>query len=197
MHYIVGLGNPGAEYEATRHNAGRMVLAHLFETHGFAEPVPSAKYASLIAEGEVAGASALVMFPETFMNKSGSAVAKAVTSVAKAKKLIVVYDEIDLPLGTLRVAYGRGAGGHRGLDSIIRALKTKDFVRVRVGVSPVTPAGKLKKPKGEGAVVDFLLGVFKPSERKLLDTVAARVTEVIETVLAEGHTVAMNRYNGL
>jgi len=195
MHYIVGLGNPGAEYEGTRHNAGRITLAAFLRAHAFPELSASAKYASLITEGIVEDERILVLYPETFMNKSGSAVAKVITSVKKAERLIVVYDDIDLPLGVVKIAFGRSSGGHRGVESIIKMLKTKDFMRVRIGVAQTTPSGKLKKPKGEDAVVDFLLGEFKKSEQPILISVSKRVTEILDAILKEGRTPAMNRFN--
>ncbi len=195
MHYVVGLGNPGSEYESTRHNTGRIVLAHFLRSHSFPDLVASKKYASLIAEGIVGDEAVTVLMPETFMNKSGSAVAKLVTSSKKAKQLVVVYDDVDLPLGTVRVAFGRSSGGHNGVESIIRALKTKDFIRIRVGICPRTPAGKLKKPKGEPAVLDFLLGEFKKPEVLVLQKVGVRVNDVLRTVVEKGYVAAMNEYN--
>lgn len=149
MYYIVGLGNPGEEYAKTRHNTGRIVLSYFLKKERMQSPVKSKKYASLISESEVEGENVLVLWPETYMNKSGSAVSKAVKSAKAAQKLVVVYDDMDLSLGTFKIAYGRGSGGHRGMESIIKALKTRDFIRIRVGISSATPTGKLKKPKGE------------------------------------------------
>lgn len=195
MHYIVGLGNPGTEYESTRHNAGRLVLSRFFEMHHFPELVASAKYAAQVTEGVVGDERVTVLYPETFMNKSGSSVAKAVTSTKKAERLIVVYDDIDLPLGSMKIAHGRGSGGHRGVESIIKALKTKEFTRLRIGVAQTTPGGKLRKPKGEDAVVEFLLGEFKKPERVVLDALAERIADALTAIITEGRAAAMNRYN--
>jgi PTH1 family peptidyl-tRNA hydrolase len=191
MHYIVGLGNPGAQYELTRHNAGRIVLASFLKTHDMPTPVISAKYSSLISEGD----DIFLMFPETFMNKSGSAVAKIVTSAKKAKNLIVVYDDMDLPLGSIKISFGRSSGGHNGVESIIKTLKTKDFVRIRVGICPATPTGKLRKPKGEQKILDFLMGDFKTAELDILKKVSKKVAEAIDTIMDEGHVQAMNQFN--
>lgn len=195
MYYVVGLGNPGSEYEQTRHNAGRIVLSHFLRSHSFPELVGSKKYVSLSAEGVVIDEAVLVLLPETFMNKSGSAVVKAVTSKKKAERLVVVYDDIDVPLGSVKVSFGRGSGGHRGIDSIIKSLKTKDFIRVRVGITPMTPGGKLKKPKGEQKVLDFLMGDFKKAEQHDLQKVAVRVNDVLRTIIEKGYVAAMNEYN--
>lgn len=175
MYIIVGLGNPGVEYLRTRHNTGRIVLEYLD------------KYDESL--------KAKLIFPDTFMNKSGTAVAKVVKSKSAAKKLIVIHDDLDLPLGVLKISYGRGSGGHRGIESIIRAIKTKEFIRLRIGIAPTTPTGKLKKPKGEKAVLDFILGKFKPSEELVLKKVFKTSSEIIETIVREGREVAANRFN--
>ncbi len=195
MYYIVGLGNPGTEYELTRHNAGRIVLEHFLRSHAFPDVVPSKKYASLVAHGVVIDEDVTVLFPETFMNKSGSAVGKIVTSAKKAAQTIVVYDDVDLPLGTVKVAFGRGSGGHKGIESIMRALKTRDFIRVRVGITPMTPMGKLRKPKGEEKMLDFLLGSFKKPELHELHRVGVRVNDILRTIIEKGYAAAMNEYN--
>lgn len=195
MFVIVGLGNPGDEYHDTRHNVGRIVLADVIETYAFPEPVGSRTYASLISEGHVDREKVLIMFPETYMNKSGSAVKKAVPSAKKAQKLIVVYDDIDLPLGTIKISYGRGSGGHNGIRSIIRALGTKDFVRVRVGIAPTTPKGTIRKPKGQQKVLDFLMGDFKKREQDVLKKVSRTITKVLETIITKDVNAAMNAYN--
>src|SRR5690606_18359209 len=124
------------EYSKTRHNAGRMA-------------------ADFVAE-KVSGVK--VLTPDTFMNHSGKFVAKHVKSQKAAEKLIVLYDDLDLPLGNIKISFNRSSGGHRGVESIIKALKTEAFVRIRIGVSPATPTGKLKKPKGEKEVEKFILG---------------------------------------
>ncbi len=195
MYYIVGLGNPGAEHAQTRHNTGRIVLGTFLKKHRLPALVCSAKYVALTSSGTVDGEDVLLLLPETYMNKSGSSVAKIVTSKKKATMLIVVYDDIDLPLGSIKISYGRGSGGHRGIESIARTLKTKDFIRVRVGITPTTPTGKLKKPRGEKNVIDFLLSDFKKAEQEVLGKVSQEVSEVISTIVTEGLEKAMNRYN--
>ena len=195
MYCIVGLGNPEMEHEGTRHNVGRIVLSTFLKKQHMPSPVVSAKFSSKISPGEVAGEKILVLWPETYMNKSGNAVAKAVKSAKAAQKLVVVYDDIDLPLGTMKLSYGRGSGGHRGVESIIKMLKTKDFIRIRVGISPTTPGGKLKKPAGEQKIIDFLLRDFKKPEREVLQKVSKRVNEALETIITEGIQKAMNAFN--
>lgn len=173
MYIIVGLGNPGEEYAGTRHNTGRMV-------------------ADFAAE-KISGIKVLV--PDTFMNKTGSAIVKVVKSKKAAQKLIVVYDDLDLPLGSMKISYNRSSGGHRGVESIIKALKTREFIRIRVGIAPTTPSGKLKKPSGEEAVNKFILNEFKKPEMEVLKKTFKKATEAIQTIVGEGLEVAMNRFN--
>ena len=136
-----------------------------------------------------------VFVPETFMNKSGSAVAKIVKSKKAAQKLIVIYDDLDLALGTMKVSYNRSSGGHRGVESIIKALKTEEFIRIRIGISPTTPSGKLKKPKGESAVEKHILSDFKKPETEILKKVFKKVAGAVETIVEHGLPAAMNEFN--
>jgi PTH1 family peptidyl-tRNA hydrolase len=175
MFYIVGLGNPGEEYAGNRHNAGRMATDIFLK-----------KYE---------GKKAKVMTPDTFMNNTGKFVAKFIKSKKSAESLVVVYDDIDLALGTIKISYNKSSGGHNGLESIIKAVKTQEFTRIRIGVSPATPKGKVKKPKGEEAVLKFLLGNFKTAELETLKKVWKLTTEAIETIIEGGREIAMNRFN--
>lgn len=197
MHVIVGLGNPGKEYEATRHNTGRMLVARFAETANFPEFRKNKKANAEEAEANVAGEKTVLVLPDTFMNKSGNAVARYVKSVKAAKNLVVVHDDIDLPFGTVRIAFGRGDGGHNGIKSVSRALKTRDFIRVRVGISPKSAKGAAKKPVGEAKVLKFILGKLTPTERKALaGGTAARASDILTTIIEDGHEAAMNRFNG-
>jgi len=173
MHIVIGLGNPGAEYEHTRHNAGRLAAA--------------------LVEQKVDGVKVLV--PDTFMNLTGKFVAKHIKSKKAAEKLIVIYDDLDLPLGAMRISFNRSSGGHRGIESIIKSLGTEAFVRIRIGIAPVTPSGKLKKPKGEAAVEKHILGEFKKPEVEVLKKVFKRAVEAVETIIESGHARAMTEFN--
>lgn len=195
MWTIVGLGNPGKEYENTRHNTGRIVLRHFLKTFDLDEPVSLKKHQGLITEGKIGKETITVLFPETFMNKSGASVGTLVKSAKKAEQLIVVYDDLDLPLGTIKISFNRGSGGHRGLLSIIKHLKTEAFIRIRVGISPTTPSGKIKKPKGEIAVDKFIIGGFKPAEEVELKKVSKKVTNIIETIIVYSLERAMSEFN--
>ena len=126
--------------------------------------------------------------------RSGKSLIWLVKSKNQAEQLVVIYDDLDLPLGSWKFAFDRGSGGHKGLESIMRAIKTKAFVRVRVGVSSGAP-GKVKKPKGEEAVVKFILGKFKDSELAELKKVSKQIVEGLDLLVAEGREHAMNEWN--
>ena len=187
---IVGLGNPGEKYVNTRHNAGEVVLRRLakyfeaddFVTHKHAE----------IALGKIGKEKTSFVFPTTFMNDSGKAVKPLVTSKKDLAKLIVIQDELDLPVGRMKCSFGKNSGGHRGIESIIQTLKSKEFFRVRVGISPGTPSGKLKKPSGEKAVLSLILGKFKPSEETILAKQSKKVAETLEILATKGKEAAMS-----
>lgn len=193
MHVIVGLGNVGPKYAHTRHNAGRDMLTAWVLAHA-GSLVASAKYRADVWQGEIDEKKVIAAVPQTFMNESGGAVAKLVTSKKAARKLIVLHDDIDLPLGTLRISFARGSGGHNGVRSIAQSLGTDDFVRIRIGISP-TVRGVVKKPKGEAAVLAHVMGVWKKQESVALEEMAMRVGKAIEHIIAYGHESAMNAFN--
>ncbi len=194
MYYILALGNPGAEYATTRHNVGWLVTNSFLVHANLPGLVHSSKYAGSLSEGVVFDSPVTVLFPETFMNRSGSAVQKLVPR-AEAEQLIVVYDDVDLALGEVRVSFGRGDGGHNGIASVIAALDTKDFIRVRVGISPMALfSGKTKRPVGD-KLQRYVLGNFTKRELVKVGEVGKRVAEVLETIIKEGYVAAMNRYN--
>lgn len=196
VHTIVGLGNPGDEYAGTRHNLGRMFVERLHDAHDFAEWKTDKKPPMRSAKGALSGKKAVLILPDTFMNESGRAVAHFIKNKKEAGNCVVVYDDMDLPLGTIKISHDRSSGGHNGVESIIRALKTRAFVRVRVGVSPQTAKGLAKKPSGEEKVLKFLLGKFKPEEMTALKKVYARASEALECIVTEGYQQAMTKFNG-
>src|SRR3989338_6771782 len=159
---IVGLGNPGAEYEATRHNCGRMALEYFAKAKEFGEWKQEKAIKAHVTSGMLGKTALILVAPNTFMNKSGAVVPKYVKSQKAAERMVVLYDDLDLPLGAMKLSFDRGSGGHKGVESIIQAVKTRKFTRVRIGVSPVATGGKLKKPQGDKEVVDFILTKFKP-----------------------------------
>jgi PTH1 family peptidyl-tRNA hydrolase len=192
---IVGLGNPGEEYEATRHNAGRMAV-EFYAKHADAPQWKADKRSQSLTTGAHVGTTLLALvLPDTFMNKSGAAVAKLVKSIKAAERLVVVYDDLDLPLGKIKLSFDRGSGGHNGVESIIKAVKTKKFIRIRIGVTPTTPGGTAKKPIGEKQVMDFLLSRFKEAELQELKKVNKKIANAIDTIVAHGREIAMNAFN--
>jgi peptidyl-tRNA hydrolase, PTH1 family len=192
---IVGLGNPGEEYEETRHNTGRMMLDYIHSKLPFSEWREDRKLKALVSEGKIGKEKAILLKPETFMNRSGYSVRPLVGSVKAAAKLIVIYDDLDLGLGSMKISFNRGSGGHRGLESIVSALKTREFVRVRVGISPVTPSGRVKKPQGEKEVQAFILGAFKKPQSEILKKVKKKIMEAVLMIVEEGREKAMGEHN--
>lgn len=190
MYIVVGLGNIGEEYARTRHNTGRMATDFL------SQKISSGSAGHSRGGGfpqKIRGAK--VLTPDTFMNHSGKFVARHIKSKKAAEKLIVIYDDLDLPIGKMKISYNRSSGGHRGLESIIKALKTEAFIRIRIGISPATPSGKLKKPMGEKNVEKHILGEFKKSEMDILKKVFKRVSDAVATISEHGLTQAMTEFN--
>lgn len=183
MFYLVGLGNPGEEYELTRHNVGRIFLEEFVKFHKLGDFSEDKKIFSLSVAGKIGKKKVFCLMPETFMNKSGNALKKIITSKKKAEKLIVIHDDIDLALGKYKISVGRGSGGHRGVESIMRVVKTKDFTRVRIGIIPAGAKGKLKKPSGD-KLLDFLMAKFKPEETKMLWKVFKSIFADVEKILS-------------
>ncbi|MEA2112455.1 MAG: aminoacyl-tRNA hydrolase [Patescibacteria group bacterium] len=196
MYYvIVGLGNPGEEYEKTRHNLGRIVLEYFRKKYDFSSWELDKKSKALLSEGKFGKQKTVLLEPETFMNKSGLSVKSLVTSKKKAEKLIVIYDDLDLPNGTFKISFNKGTGGHKGLESIAKAIKTKEFIRVRVGISQVTPTGKLRKPKGEQKILDYLMSDFGKKDLEILKKIKPKIAKVLEVIILEGRVKAMNEFN--
>lgn len=192
---IVGLGNPGEEFSQTRHNSGRMAVEHFARSARLSEWREDKKAEALVSRGLVARTLIALVLPNTFMNKSGKAVSKFVKNVKSAERLVVIYDDLDLPLGKIKISFNRGSGGHKGVESIMRTLKTKRFARIRIGVSPSTASGAIRKPVGEKVIVNFILTKFKAHELEELKNVFRRVSHALETIVFEGPERAMNKFN--
>jgi len=175
---IAGLGNPDPEYTGTRHSLGRAIVQEL------------------AGRGKLKAGGLKFVTPDNYMNNSGASLKSLVKNQKQAEKLIVVHDDLDLPVGSLKISFDKSAGGHRGVESVIKALKTQKFIRLRVGICPITPAGKLKKPVGEKAVVDFLMKPFRPAELPLVKKAGQRAMEALEMIVAEGWPKAASLSNG-
>jgi len=187
---IVGLGNPGKEYEKTRHNAGRMAVKLLAKKENFEEFNFNKKANALVTKGTITNQNVTLMLPETMMNLSGKAVANLVKSPKAAKKMLIVQDDLDLPLGVIKMVVGRGSGGHKGIESIMRAVKTKDFARIRIGVATMGKKNQAKKIKDEEKLIKYIIGKFKTTEEATLKKTLKKSVEAIQIFVAEGVEVA-------
>jgi peptidyl-tRNA hydrolase, PTH1 family len=177
MYTLVPLGNPGEKYANTRHNIARVLLR-------------------LIQDDVMHIPSCEIMIPDTFMNESGKAVASYL-KYHEGRELVVMYDDKDLVYGTFRISYDRGDGGHNGLKSIIEALGTREFIRIRIGIAPRETDGKeVKAPHGE-AVQGYVLGKIKEEEEDSLRFIAAHVVGAIKIITKDGYQKAMEVYNGM
>lgn len=189
MSYIImGLGNPGEEYKKTRHNAGREAVEHFAKEQKFKEWGLDKKNNALKTEGKIKKEKVSCILPETFMNKSGNSLKKIITSKKKAGKLIVVHDDLDLPLGKFKISFGKSAAGHKGVQSVIRAVKTKDFIRIRIGISP-------KKKPDHKKIMDFIVTKFKPTEEKAIKSTFKKTSKILESIITEGLQKTMSLYN--
>ena len=183
---VVGLGNPGAKYENTRHNVGFMTADALAGRNG--EPIRRVKYHALTSEAVIGGQSVLLMKPTTFMNLSGQAVSEAARFYKiPADHVLVISDDVDLPLGKLRIRKSGSAGGHNGLKNIIQLLGTDQFPRLKIGVGG--------KPHPDYNMADWVLGQFQGEDKKTIDAAVARAADAVECLLSDGIDRAMNQYN--
>ena len=177
MKYVlVGLGNPGEEYEWTRHNTGRLAV-------------------SAFEKGSDLAGKVKIIVPDTFMNLSGKSVKGVITSKKAAEGLVVFRDDLDMPLGRVKMVFNRGMGGHKGAESIKRAVGTEGFIQIKIGISPATPKGKVKKVVGDEKVQKLILGEFKPAEKLILKKVFKKITEGLEILIKDGREAAMNFLN--
>jgi peptidyl-tRNA hydrolase, PTH1 family len=182
---IVGLGNPGSQYDWTPHNAGFLVVDALAERAGIRVTRPESK--SLVGVGKLAGHDVVLAKPQTFMNLSGTAVRMLLERYeCGPEDLIVLSDEAMLPWGTLRIRERGSAGGHNGLNSIIGSLGTNEFIRIRLGVQPEHPMGDMG---------DHVLSVMRKPEREIAEQMAGEAAEAVEMILSEGVGKAMTRFN--
>lgn len=194
-HIIVGLGNPGEEYENSRHNTGRIVLDEIRKHFGGEEFEFDKKINARVSEGKIGKEKVSFIAPETFMNNSGKALVTLVKGAKAAEKLIIIYDDFNLPLGRMKISFNRSSGGHNGLESIIKSLRTKAFVRIRIGLAPANAKGEAKVPHGDEKIEKFILGNFKDEEYRQVKKIAKRAIEAVEVMVREGTGKAMSLYN--
>lgn len=206
MPYIIaGLGNPGEEYINTRHNTGRIVLEIVAKELGAADSLEGGskgdsfdfnkKLNAHVVETKIGKERVTLVAPDTFMNLSGKTIGQLVKSVKAAERLVIIYDDFNLPLGRIKISFNRSSGGHNGVESIIKAVKTEAFVRIRVGTAPEKSNGDAKVPHGDEKVLKFILSKFKDDELKELKKVSKRVAEAIEVLIKESREKAMSVYN--
>ncbi len=200
MILIVGLGNPGKKFNGTRHNIGFLVLDEFQKVYNFPDFELVKKFISLVSRREILGKKIALAKPQTFMNKSGEVV-KALTKFYKIPRvnLLVIHDDIDLPLGKMRISKGRGSAGHKGVESIIKYLGTKNFVRLRIGIQPK------EKPADSSAVrrarqnakllAGFVLQKFAKDEEKIVKKIIKTSCQALKTALTESTEKAMSKYN--
>ena len=188
MILVAGLGNPGKKNKNTRHNIGFRILDKFLKESNFPKFKSSKKFHSLISEGEIAKRKVLLIKPQTFMNNSGKAI-KALITYHKlpTTKLIVVHDDIDLPLGKIKIVKNRGSAGHKGVESIIKELGTKNFVRLRIGIQP--KSGKPRSPER------FVLRKFTKAEEKIVKEIVKKSCDALKAALEEGREKAMTKFN--
>ncbi|HEY0701841.1 MAG TPA: aminoacyl-tRNA hydrolase [Candidatus Acidoferrales bacterium] len=185
MRVIVGLGNPGTQYDWTPHNVGFLAIDAIAERAGIRVTRPESK--SQVGLGKLVGQDVVLAKPQTFMNLSGAAVRMLLEKYESGPEdLIVLSDEAMLPWGTLRIRERGSAGGHNGLNSIIGSLGTNEFIRVRLGVQPEHPMGDM---------ADYVLGVMRKPEREIAAQMAVETAEAVEMILTEGVGKAMTRFN--
>lgn len=192
---ILGLGNPGKEYEKTRHNAGRMAVELFAKQQGFDEFVLNKKAQALVTEGSVEGEKVVLALPETFMNKSGKSAQALVKSVKAAANLVVVRDDLDLPVGVTKMTFARGAGGHKGVESIMRAIKTEKFVQLKIGISGAGKKNQAKKVSGEEKVLKHVIGKFKPAEEAAVKKSLKKAASALHTFVESGLEAATMEAN--
>jgi PTH1 family peptidyl-tRNA hydrolase len=193
MKLIVGLGNPGLVYSRNRHNIGFMCLNRLARKHGvrFAHKKGQAR----VGEGEIAGTELVLARPQTMMNLSGNSVGRLIKRYKiSPEDLIIIHDDLDLPLGKIRIRQGGQSGGHKGIESIIEELENADFIRIRVGISRPDYADSENTDK-DAEVIGHVLSDFDSSENKIVAEVIKKVGESILCLLSDGLIAAMNKYN--
>ncbi len=189
MKLIVGLGNPGRSYDHNRHNIGFTCLNHFARTQGirFSQKRGNAR----IGTGEVAGNEVVLAKPQTYMNHSGQSVRRLIQKFnIDLDNLLIIHDDLDLPLGKIRIRQGGGSAGHKGVNSIARELDRQDFIRIRVGIGRPD-----KTEASDDDIIAFVLSDFAKEENRAMAPVIPRVSEAILCLLTEGLTTAMNKFN--
>lgn len=186
MFLVAGLGNPGPKYEATRHNVGFLTVDRL--ARDFNVPVAKLMFKALVGQITFGGTKIVLAKPQTYMNLSGNAVAGLLGWFKQLpSELVVIYDDMDLPVGSIRIKAKGGHGGHRGMMSIVEQLGTNEFIRVRIGI------GRPDIPEMETA--DWVLGRFSAEEEPVVKKVVEAAAQAVKSIITDGVEIAMNKYN--
>ena len=189
---IVGLGNPGTKYAGNRHNIGFMCVDRF--AHDNSLSFTRSNSQAKIVEGRSGGHDIILAKPQTFMNNSGESVGRLVRKFkVKTENLIVIHDDLDLPLGRIRIRLGGSSRGHKGINSIVQYIGSQEFIRVRVGIG--RPNGQESGKNGEDEVIDHVLGDFTAEEKAVMQEVIPCVSAALDSLLTAGLTEAMNKYN--
>ena len=185
QYLVVGLGNPGGEYRLTRHNAGFMVVDRICNTHHI--PLDQKRFNCVYGTGEVAAKTVALAQPQAFMNRSGPPVLRLMSDYAiSSRDLLVIHDDIDIAFGRIKIKEKGGHGGHNGVKSLVGALGSGDFSRLRIGVG---------RPEDGGDVIRHVLEPFHEDEQRRLDAILDRAAQAVVTILSHGAKVGMNRFN--
>lgn len=203
---IIGLGNPGEEYVGTRHNSGREAVMKFREKMDFPDFEFDKKSQALISQGKIGREKVALVLPETFMNKSGAAAGKFVKGGKKTKDssgktikviphVIVVHDDLDIPLGKAKMSWNKSSGGHKGVQSVMKAVGTEAFYRIRIGITPATAKGALKKPDHETITNNFIVEGFKEKEAGQWKKTIKKVVDCLSLAVTESPERAMSEYN--
>jgi peptidyl-tRNA hydrolase, PTH1 family len=206
---IIGLGNPGAEYEGTRHNAGREAVMKFAKKAGFDDFEFDKKSQALVSTGKAGKNKATLVLPETFMNKSGAAAGKFAKGAKKMKdpstgksikafpEIVIVHDDLDIPLGKAKMSWNKSAGGHKGVQSVLKALGTEAVFRIRIGITPAKASGELKKPDHDTITENFIVAGFKEKEAEEMKKTIKKVVDCIEMSITDSPERAMSEYNAI
>ena len=188
MYIVVGLGNPEKKYFGTRHNAGFHAIDYISQQYNI--NVTKLKCKSLIGDGKIDGERVILVEPQTYMNLSGEAILELVKWYKVEKSdIIIVYDDIALPLGKIRVREKGSDGGHNGIKSVIYSLKTDEFPRIKIGIG--------SPENSDYEIIDYVLGKFAKDEQKIVFEAIKTVSDIVTDIVKNGVPFTMNRYNGI
>lgn len=185
MYLIVGLGNPEEDYSKTRHNMGFNVINKISEKYNI--KVNKSKFDGLIGSGEIQEKKVILLKPQTYMNLSGKSIIQAINFYKIGiDKIVIIYDDIDVEKGKIKIRKQGSAGSHNGMKSVIEELGTESFIRIRVGIG---------KPEFKNDMINYVIGAIPEEEKKVLEDGAKKASEAIEEILKNGVDIAMNKFN--